>query len=352
MLRVLTEALNQLGRLPGQTALMPGVRAQFQADIAFMNAMVDKLIEERRASGEHKQDLLGYMLEGVDKQTGEKLDDVNIRYQIITFLAAGHETTSGLLSFAIYFLLKNPHILARAHEEMDKLLGDDPDAMPTYAQVNRFDYITQILKETLRLWPTAPAFGLYPETATTLGGKYQIEANDVLSISIPMLHRDRQVWGADADVFDPEHFTPEREAALPPNSFKPFGNGVRACIGRQFAMQEATLVLGKLLHRFELEDFHQYELEVKETLTLKPANFHIKVHPRLAQTCGGGEGRAPAGHGRSRGGGGAGAAGRQTTRPAAAGAVWVKHGHGRGRGAPDGRHGPGAEFRCHRGAAG
>ncbi len=282
LLRVLTEALNQLGRLPGQTALMPGVRAQFQADIAFMNAMVDKLIEERRASGEHKQDLLGYMLEGVDKQTGEKLDDVNIRYQIITFLAAGHETTSGLLSFAVYFLLKNPHILARAHEEMDRLLGDDPNAMPTYAQVNHFDYIAQILKETLRLWPTAPAFGLFPEAPTTLAGKYKIEADDVLSISIPMLHRDRQVWGAEAEVFDPDHFTPEREAALPPNSFKPFGNGVRACIGRQFAMQEAILVLGKILHRFELEDFNHYDLEVKESLTLKPANFHIKVHPRRA----------------------------------------------------------------------
>jgi cytochrome P450/NADPH-cytochrome P450 reductase len=286
MLRVLTEVLNQLGRLPGQSALMPGVRAQFQADIAFMNAMVDKIIEERKASGPegHKQDLLGYMLEGVDKQTGEKLDDVNIRYQMITFLAAGHETTSGLLSFAIYFLLKNPHILARAHEEMDRVLGGDLDTMPTYAQVNHFVYIAQILKETLRMWPTAPAFGLYPIEATTLGGKYQINADDVLSVSIPMLHRDPKIWGSDRDVFDPDRFTPEREAALPPNSYKPFGNGLRACIGRQFAMQEATLVLGMILHRFELDDYGHYDLEVKETLTLKPTNFHIKVYPRQPHT--------------------------------------------------------------------
>ena len=66
------------------------------------------------------------MLTGVDKETGEKLDDVNIRYQIITFLVAGHETTSGLLSFALYFLLNNPEVLARAHEEVDRVLGDDP----------------------------------------------------------------------------------------------------------------------------------------------------------------------------------------------------------------------------------
>jgi cytochrome P450/NADPH-cytochrome P450 reductase len=282
LLRVLTEAVNQLGRLPGQTALMAGVRAQFQADIAFMNAMVDKMIEERRASGAagDRRDLLGYMLEGVDKQTGERLDDVNIRYETNTFLAAGHETTSGLLSFAIYFLLKNPHVLARAHDEMDRLLGGDLQVMPTYAQVNHFDYVAQILKETLRMWPTAPAFGLYPHEATTLAGKYKIDEDDVVSVSIPMLHRDPKVWGADRDVFDPDRFTPEREAALPPNAYKPFGNGVRACIGRQFAMQEATLVLGMILHRFELVDHNQYDLEIKETLTLKPTHFYIKVHPR------------------------------------------------------------------------
>ena len=282
LLRVLTEALNQLGRLPGQTALMAGARAQFQADIAFMNTMVDKMIEDRRSMGAtgEKRDLLGYMLEGVDKQTGERLDDVNIRYQMITFLGAGHETTSGLLSFAIYYLLKNPNVMALAHEEMDRLLGGDMEAMPTYAQVNKFDYIAQILKETLRIWPTAPAFGLYPHEATTLAGKYKIDEDDVISVSIPMLHRDPKVWGADRDVFDPDRFTPEREAALPPNAYKPFGNGMRACIGRQFALQEATLVLGMILHRFELEDHNHYDLEVKETLTIKPTNFQIKVHPR------------------------------------------------------------------------
>ena len=107
-----------------------------------------------------KPDLLSYMLSGVDKKTGERLDDLNIRYQIITFLIAGHETTSGLLSFAIYFLLKNPEVLARAYEEVDRVLGPDRGAPPTYAQVNQLTYLDQILKETLRLWPTAPAFAL------------------------------------------------------------------------------------------------------------------------------------------------------------------------------------------------
>ncbi len=76
------------------------------------------------------------MLTGVDKETGEGLSDINIRYQIITFLIAGHETTSGLLSFALYYLLNNPEVLEKAYEEVDRVLGDDLSSPPTNAQVN------------------------------------------------------------------------------------------------------------------------------------------------------------------------------------------------------------------------
>jgi cytochrome P450/NADPH-cytochrome P450 reductase len=216
----------------------------------------------------------------VDKQTGEGLDDLNIRYQIITFLGVGHETTSGLLSFAIYYLLKNPEVMARAHTEMDRLLGGDRTVMPSYAEVNRFTFVNQILKETLRLWPTAPAFSVAPKDPTTLAGKYRLEKDVSCTVLIPMLHRDPAVWGEDVAVFNPDRFTPEREAALPSNAYKPFGNGVRACIGQQFALQEATLALGLILHRFELFDHRKYSLEVRESLTIKPANLLVRVQAR------------------------------------------------------------------------
>ncbi|WP_163827647.1 cytochrome P450, partial [Proteus vulgaris] len=73
-----------------------------------------------------------------------------------------------------------------------------------------------------------------------------------------MLHRDPAVWGSDPEAFDPEQFSREAEAARPVNAYKPFGNGQRACIGRQFAMQEATLVLGMILQRFQLFDHTKY----------------------------------------------------------------------------------------------
>src|SRR5262249_15191682 len=146
-----------------QKKLARRAQRQFHDDIAAMNDLVDTIIRERKQTGSAgKQDLLGYMLDGIDKQSGAKLDDLNIRHQIITFLIAGHETTSGLLSFALYFMLKHPTVLAQAYAEVDQVLGTDPEVKPTYAQVQRLTYTQQILKEALRLWPTAPAFSLYP----------------------------------------------------------------------------------------------------------------------------------------------------------------------------------------------
>src|SRR5690606_21792155 len=113
----------QLRRLSLQDRLMVRTHRQFQNDITTMNELTDRLIRERREGTEDPEinDLLAHMLTGVDKQSSESLDDLNIRYQMITFLIAGHETTSGLLSFATYFLLKHPEVLARAYEEVDSV---------------------------------------------------------------------------------------------------------------------------------------------------------------------------------------------------------------------------------------
>jgi cytochrome P450/NADPH-cytochrome P450 reductase len=94
------------------------------------------------------------------------------------------------------------------------------------------------------------------------------------------LHRDPSVWGPNPDVFDPENFSREAEAKRPINAWKPFGNGQRACIGRGFAMHEAALAIGLILQRFKLMDIHRYQMHLKETLTVKPDGFKIKVRPR------------------------------------------------------------------------
>src|SRR5216683_1853904 len=252
-------------------------------DVAFMNKMVDEIVAERRKNAEaaeDKKDMLGAMMTGVDRATGEQLDDVNIRYQINTFLIAGHETTSGMLSCTLYALLKHPDVLKKAYEEVDRVLGPDLDAKPTYQQVTQLTYITQVLKEALRLWPPAPAYGIAPLKDETIGGQYKLRKNTFVLVLVLALHRDPSVWGPNPDAFDPENFSREAEAARPVNAWKPFGNGQRACIGRGFAMHEAALAIGMILQRFKLIDVHRYQLALKETLTMKPDGFKLKVRPR------------------------------------------------------------------------
>lgn len=277
------EAVMKMRGLPLEDITQRKSRKKLEQDVGFMNGIADRIIRERRevpADDTAKPDLLGFMLSGQDKQTGERLDDVNIRYQMNTFLIAGHETTSGMLSFAIYFLLNNPHVLQKAYEEVDRVLGRDVNTKPTASQVNQLVYIGQILKESLRLWPTAPAFGLYPYQNETIGGKYKLRKRTFVTVLTAMLHRDKSVWGPQAEVFNPDNFAPEREAKMPPHAFKPFGNGQRACIGRQFAMTEATLVIGMILQRFRLIDHTRYQLKIKESLTIKPEGLVMRVRLR------------------------------------------------------------------------
>src|SRR4029450_5440174 len=270
-------------------------RKTLAEDVIFMNKMVDEIIAERRGNAEAaegKKDMLGAMMTGVDRATGEQLDDVNIRYQINTFLIAGHETTSGLLSCTIYALLKHPEVLKKAYEEVDRVLGPDINAKPTYQQVTQLTYITQILKEALRMWPPAPAYGIAPLKDETIGGKYKLKKGTFVTVLVMALHRDPSVWGPNPDVFDPENFSPEAEAKRPINAWKPFGNGQRACIGRGFAMHEAARAIGLILARFKLIDTHRYQMALKETLTIKPDGFKIKVRPRADKERGAFVGRA------------------------------------------------------------
>lgn len=276
MLRALKEAMNQSKRLGLQDKVMVKTKLQFQKDIEVMNALVDRMIAERKANpDENIKDLLSLMLYAKDPVTGETLDDENIRYQIITFLIAGHETTSGLLSFAIYCLLTHPEKLKKAQEEADRVLVDDT---PDYKQIQQLKYIRMVLNETLRLFPTAPAFSLYAKEDTVLGGEYPISKGQPVTILIPKLHRDQNAWGEDAEDFRPERF--EDPSRIPHHAYKPFGNGQRACIGMQFALQEATMVLGLVLKHFDLMNHTGYELKIKEALTIKPDEFKITVKPR------------------------------------------------------------------------
>ncbi|WP_018548600.1 cytochrome P450 [Streptomyces sp. LaPpAH-108] len=290
MVGTLTYA-QRLNSVPGPLAplLLRTAARRNAADIARLNRTVDALVAARLASGGGTGDLLDRMLETSHPVTGERLSAENVRKQVITFLVAGHETTSGALSFALYYLARHPEVAARARAEVDRVWGDTPE--PGYDQVAKLRYVRRVLDESLRLWPTAPAYAREATRDTELAGEHPMRRGAWALVLLPLLHRDPEVWGEDAERFDPDRFDAKAVRGRAPHTFKPFGTGARACIGRQFALHEATLVLGLLLRRYELRPDPGYRLEVTERLTLMPEGLRLGLERRGAAGVGAAAGR-------------------------------------------------------------
>ncbi|MGW0209057.1 cytochrome P450 [Streptomyces sp. NPDC003233] len=281
MVGTLTYA-QRLNSVPGPLAplLLRTAARRNAADMAYLDRTVDDLVAERRRTGRGEGDLLDRMLETAHPETGEKLSAENVRRQVITFLVAGHETTSGALSFALYYLARHPEIAARARAEVDRVWGDT--AQPGYDQVAKLRHVRRVLDESLRLWPTAPAFAREARQDTVLADDHPMLRGAWALVLTPMLHRDPEVWGEDAERFDPDRFEAAAVRSRPPHTFKPFGTGARACIGRQFALHEATLVLGLLLRRYDLLPDPAYRLTVTERLTVMPEGLRLSLVRRPA----------------------------------------------------------------------
>ncbi|GLW46618.1 cytochrome P450 [Streptomyces sp. NBRC 14336] len=280
----------RLNTVPAPFLLSSAARRN-DADIAYLHRTVDDLVRRRRGGSGGSGDLLDRMLETAHPETGERLAPENVRRQVITFLVAGHETTSGALSFALYYLARHPEVAARARAEVDEVWGDTE--RPGYDQVAKLRYVRRVLDESLRLWPTAPAFGREAREDTVLAGEHPMRRGAWTLVLTPLLHRDPAAWGPDAERFDPDRFDPKAVRSRPPHTFKPFGTGARACIGRQFALHEATLVLGLLLRRYTLRPDPGYRLRVTERLTLMPDGLRMGVERRTAGPVGA-EARCPA----------------------------------------------------------
>lgn len=282
----MTEFLQESGARTRRTRLESllnrAPQVQYEKNIALMRSVAQEVIDRRRRTPSDKKDLLNAMLLGKDPKTGERLSDESIMDNMITFLIAGHETTSGLLSFATYYLLKNPETLQRAQQEVDDVIGRNSIKLE---HMSKLPYIEAVLRETLRLSPTAPAFSVRPKPGTTepiiIGGEYVVPPDTVLVCWLSRAQRDPAIYGADSYEFKPERMMGENFAKIAAGAWKPFGNGARGCIGRPFAWQEATLALAIILQNFNLRMADpQYQLKIKQALTIKPDNFAIKVSLR------------------------------------------------------------------------
>ncbi|MEV6387421.1 cytochrome P450 [Nocardia xishanensis] len=282
MVRELTYANRRTDVLPVfERIFRRGRTHQHQQDLMHAHSVVDKIIAARRTqSGTEHHDILDLMLGSTDTASGESLDPTNIRNQILTFLVAGSETSANTIAFALHYLSVHPDIAAGVRAELDERwpTEDFPDIH--FEDVAKLRGLRRVIDETLRLWPTGPGYFRRARQDTTLcDGRYRIQQKDWVLVLLLAAHRD-PAWGPDADEFNPDRFLPDNIRNMPPRIFKPFGTGPRACIGRQFAQHEITVALAAILHQFDLEPDPDYRLDVRETLTLKPAGLRLRPHLR------------------------------------------------------------------------
>jgi cytochrome P450 len=232
--------------LPASWPLPGNVRAARARRALY--GVVDELIERRKASGVDGDDLLARLLASRDADTGEAMDDQQVRDEALVFLLAGHETTSTALTFTLHLLGRHPDEQERVHAELVEVLDGRP---PSAQDAHALERTAMVVKEAMRLYPPAYATGRRAEAEDELGG-FRIPEGAEVAVSPWATHRHPQFWD-DPETFDPERFTPEREAGRHPYAYFPFGRGPRACIGSNFAMLESLTAVAVLLQRFRIE---------------------------------------------------------------------------------------------------
>lgn len=213
--------------------------------------VVESIIDRRRTAIAAREDFLSLLLHARDADAlgADRLDDAEIRDQVLIFLLAGHETTATALTFALHLLGRHPDVQQRVRVEAEQVLGVD-DHGTTVEQIAALSYTTQVVKEAMRLYPSAYGMGRQIPEGDVIGG-YQLPPGADVLVSPWVTHRHPRVWEA-PQRFNPDRFAPEQEKRRHRYAYLPFGGGPRACIGQYFSMLEATLVTASIVRAFGL----------------------------------------------------------------------------------------------------
>jgi cytochrome P450 len=223
----------------------------------------DGQIRRRRAMADPGDDLLGLLLKVRDEETGQALSDVDIRDTLMTFVAAGHETTAIALTWALYLVANDPECQAALRAEADAVFGT---GTPGADEAGRLILHRQVIEEALRLFPPAPILGRRALADCEICGR-PVKKGDVALLAFYALHRHETLWDHPGK-FDPGRWSQERRPR-DRYMFMAFGGGPRACIGAQFAMMEAVIVLSTILSRLTVAPAHGAVKPVMQ-VTLRP----------------------------------------------------------------------------------
>lgn len=208
-------------------------------------------------------DLMQMLITTSDEQTGEQMDDQQLRDEIITIFLAGHETTAMSMSWALYLLSQNPDSIEKIRTEIANILGDQAI---TYENIRSLTYTMQVVQEVMRLYPPAWIFSREMISDDSIDG-YALPKGEQVIICTYTLHRDPQYWENPND-FNPDNFLPEKIKERPTYAYLPFGGGPRLCIGNNFALMEMQIMLVHLLKNFNFTTQNHPALE--PLVTLKP----------------------------------------------------------------------------------
>jgi len=231
--------------------------------------VVDRIIAEYRQSGVDHGDMVSMLLLARDAETGEGLSDHQVSDEVITMLLAATETTSNAMSWALHALGQRPDVEARLHAEVDAVLGDDE---LTVEHIGRLAYTRRVVTETLRLYSPAWLLSRRSTEPVTLGG-HRLPAGASIMFSPYAVQRDPGLY-AEADVFDPDRWLPERANEIPRPAFIPFGAGNRQCIGEGFAWTEAVVVLATIARHWRLRPaVRPEEVRMLPGATLTPSQL-------------------------------------------------------------------------------
>jgi cytochrome P450 len=234
---------------------------------ARLDAIVYRIIEERRRVGGDRGDLLSMLLLAVDEE-GDRTGMTNeqLRDEAMTLFLAGHETTANALTWTWHLLAQNPEAERRLHEELDAVL--EGGRAPRVEDFAALRYTEMVVAETMRLYPPAWAIGRLAVEDHEVGG-YPIPRGSLVLVCQYVMHRDPRFFH-DPERFDPERWTVEAKAARPQFSYFPFGGGPRRCIGEGFAWMEAVLMLATLARRWRLRPAPGPNVEAHPRITLRP----------------------------------------------------------------------------------
>ncbi len=241
---------------PGRLLAGPAMRE--------MKRMADVAIERRRAAGARPvPDLLDLLLAGEDPKTGRRMTTAELRDNLLTFIVAGHETTALTLAWSLYLCAFDQEVQDAARAEAQAALGD---RAATPADIAALPLVRRIVDEALRMYPPAAFLSRTAMADDVLMGR-EVRRGVTVVLPIYALHRHHALW-PDPDRFDPSRFTDAR--AIERFAYLPFGDGPRVCIGQNFALQEAVIILATLLARFRFTRVPGKEPRPVMILTLRP----------------------------------------------------------------------------------